>query len=477
MNPYMPLTAFVPDGEPRVFFHNGGERLFVYGSRDDRVTGYCGYGHDAWSAPVDNLTCWTHHGEIFNVRQIMDLGYGVMDDQHLGAPDCVYNPKTKKYYLYVFLGCGEPKTNNKVWVASSESPAGPFTDPKMCEWPHRGHGLAFDPAVLVDWDGKDINNLRVYAYWGFCKGNNFRAEIDSDDMRTVIEGTLHTPPPVPGSSNSYDEPGIPGFFEASSIRKVRDKYVFVYSGSPACILYYSYSDNPLGPWTPGGPIISNASSNMPGGNDHGGIIEVNGRWYINYHRPMPNNFNRMAAIEPVSVTVDENGQVIIPQVMMTSEGVEANGLFAFKRYSAAIVCAREGRFTISGHKRPADGMVEITDIASGSELGYLYFNFGDTPILNNAMTLKVNVKGLSDGVRIEVYMTDISETPQTFTGSKYKIGEIVVNKSDDFYDAFNTMDNTEGHPINLAGKRGIFLKVTHVSGGETCVIREIEFSV
>ena len=30
MNPYLPLTAYIPDGEPRVF--DG--RLYVYGSHD-----------------------------------------------------------------------------------------------------------------------------------------------------------------------------------------------------------------------------------------------------------------------------------------------------------------------------------------------------------------------------------------------------------------------------------------------------------
>ena len=32
MNPYLPLTAYIPDGEPRVF--DG--RLYVYGSHDSQ---------------------------------------------------------------------------------------------------------------------------------------------------------------------------------------------------------------------------------------------------------------------------------------------------------------------------------------------------------------------------------------------------------------------------------------------------------
>lgn len=103
-NPILPPTAFIPDGEPHVFEYKGEQRLFVYGSRDERITAFCGYGHDVWSAPVNDLNKWTNHGEIFNVRQVQDIGYGIIDEQHFGAPDCVYNPITKKYYLYTFLG-------------------------------------------------------------------------------------------------------------------------------------------------------------------------------------------------------------------------------------------------------------------------------------------------------------------------------------------------------------------------------------
>ena len=33
-NPYMPLWEHVPDGEPRVFEHNGEKRVYVFGSHD-----------------------------------------------------------------------------------------------------------------------------------------------------------------------------------------------------------------------------------------------------------------------------------------------------------------------------------------------------------------------------------------------------------------------------------------------------------
>lgn len=60
MNPYLPLTAYIPDGEPRVF--DG--RLYVYGSHDlaGGEKGFCPGDYEVWSAPVDDLGRWTCHG-------------------------------------------------------------------------------------------------------------------------------------------------------------------------------------------------------------------------------------------------------------------------------------------------------------------------------------------------------------------------------------------------------------------------------
>ena len=44
-NPYLPLWEYTPDGEPYVFDDPdlpGKKRVYVYGSHDSMVTGYCG---------------------------------------------------------------------------------------------------------------------------------------------------------------------------------------------------------------------------------------------------------------------------------------------------------------------------------------------------------------------------------------------------------------------------------------------------
>ena len=87
-NPYMPLWEHVPDGEPRVFEHNGEKRVYVYGSHDTEIKHYCGRDYVVWSAPVDDLTDWTYHG----------VAYKTHYDSVLYAPDVVKKGDT--YYMY-----------------------------------------------------------------------------------------------------------------------------------------------------------------------------------------------------------------------------------------------------------------------------------------------------------------------------------------------------------------------------------------
>ena len=160
-NPYMPLWEHVPDGEPRVFTHQGEARVYVYGSHDTERTQYCGRDYVVWSAPVTDLTNWKCHGTCYRAE----------DDSVLYAPDVVRKGDT--YYMYA-----AERKGSRIMVAQSDKPWGPFTDPVETQ-------LGFDPGILVDDDG------RVYAYWGFCKA--YCAELN-DDMATIRPGTLRENP-------------------------------------------------------------------------------------------------------------------------------------------------------------------------------------------------------------------------------------------------------------------------------------------
>ena len=419
-NPYLPLWEHIPDGEPYVFEdpdQPGKYRVYIYGSHDSRITDYCGREQVVWSASVDSLNNWRYDGEILAVSKNAK-GELINKDSLadvLFAPDVALvtdKDGKKTYYLYP----NDQHGGRNGLIAKSDRPDGPF---EVCNWskndPNATDGvLAFDPGVFVDDDG------RVYGYWGFGESNG--AELDPATMATVKPGTKIVNHMISG----YKEPGQFRFFEASSIRKIKDKYVFIYSrfteegefGLPTTnyTLAYAYSDKPLGPWTYGGTIIDGRArekdeqgnviaSATPDGNTHGSICEINGQWYVFYHRQSGlNEFARQAMVAPITVKVEEGegGKVEISEGEYTSEGFALNGLNPLERHSAGICCWYTGP-KVAIHEWPNNtfygSYVEasygtddkfaapydirnntnyVVNNTDGSIVGYKYFNFDAT---------------------------------------------------------------------------------------------------
>ena len=499
MNPLLPGTAFIPDSQPHVYDYHGQQRVFIYGSRDERVTAFCGYGHDVWSAPVDDLTQWTNHGEIFTVKQVQDIGFGIVKEQHFGAPDCEYNPVTKKYYLYTFLGMpyktdgreapapGSPAYvpgfadfGPKAVMAVSDSPAGPFLHPVMCDWPAANPMGAFDPGVLVD--PQPNGSVRVYAFWGAQAGDRW-AELDPADMHTIIDRQSRRP-----DRNAW-HPTLTGkaiqgstLFEASSIRKVAEgKYVYIYSAhEDRSALTYCYADNPAGPWTYGGRIVDN-SMGWNGGNGHGGITEINGKWYVFYHRATTNDYNRQAMAEPIDLTI-QGDKIVIPHVEMTSEGVETNGLDAFRRYNAGVACYHNNHVRIDGRARNPDGLNPLVGInQTGTVIGYKYLNFGETPVTDaDRLKLKLNVELLAD-TPVSVLIAPAGEVDQP--SSRVEIAKFnlqyYVHADGRFDEAVIPIPGLDANVAlravgGLKGKLAVYLSFDGT--GDMCQLKEIEFA-
>ena len=93
VNPILPSWEYIPDGEPHIF----DDRVYLYGSHD-RFNGddYCLNNYVCWSAPVDDLSNWCYHGQIYDIcsdplnEEGKYCGY---------APDCCKGPDGR-YYLY-----------------------------------------------------------------------------------------------------------------------------------------------------------------------------------------------------------------------------------------------------------------------------------------------------------------------------------------------------------------------------------------
>jgi len=445
-NPYLPMWEHIPDGEPRVFEYNGEQRVFIYGSHDTLKTEYCGKDQVTWSAPVDDLTNWTYHGVIFES----------IDGSNLYAPDVVKKGDT--YYLYA-----AQQNGGEIYVATSKSPAGPFTDPKRSY-------IGFDPGVLVDDDG------RVYAYWGFSK--QYCAELE-DDMITIKEGTIRENvikhaitdwSPDDGADDPED-----AFFEASSPRKVFGKYVYIYSKryytpQPQYGVYedcngflsYKYSDEPLDNFVMGGDFSFNAGELLDNddgtktmtyrwGNNHGSIVEINGQWYVFYHRQTGvNEYSRQAMLEPIDVAMDKNGKIFIGKITydedgepiasepveMTSQGAHVNGLDSRKLISAGYAChlfggkkggangGQGGAYILPVYEKDDTISAPIVDITSTITAGYKYIQFGET----SPSTVTAEIKALADitvNVRIDSYQGEIIATFDMKKGDEKATAELI----------------------------------------------------
>ena len=509
-NPYMPLWEHIPDGEPYVFEdpdQPGKYRVYVYGSHDNLVDAYCGRDQVVWSASVDSLNNWRYDGVIL----VVDKNAKDEPFDSAGTADVLYAPDVtlvtdkdgkKTYYLFP----NDQTGFRNGLIAKSDRPDGPF---EVCNWnkdnPNQVDGvLQFDPAVFVDDDG------RVYGYWGFER--SYAAEFDPMTMATVKPGTEIVEDMISGRNQE----GRFKFFEASSIRKIKDKYVFIYSrfteegefGLPSSnyTLAYAYSDNPLGPWTYGGTIIDGRArekdeqgnviaSATPDGNTHGSICEINGQWYVFYHRQTgTDEYARQAMVAPIEVKVEEgsSGKVEISEGEYNSCGFALEGLDPFERHSAGICCWYTGPKpathewpnntfygsyvaatygsdatvkTAADTWKPAEKYAKPYDLrynsnpvvnnTDGSIVGYKYFNF-DAGRLATKENLTLLLSLIPEGIdgTIEVML----DRPWESQGGK-KIGETEL-KADLEKKQWNVTIgiSNEAKENDLAGKHAIFLK-------------------
>ena len=367
-NPYLPSWEYIPDGEPRVF----GNRIYVYGSHDrSGCDKFCDYRLKVWSAPLDDLSKWVCHGTAFSTRDFRGHKSDVdWTDNELYAPDVV--EKNGKYYLYAYI------VGAKGCVAVSDRPEGPFTLLSKYEYKlekHYDDGTFIDPGVLVDDDG------RVYIYCGYL--GSYMAELDPNDMHTVIDGSYKLdiiPTDAPHS-----------FFEACSPRKINGRYYLIYSPKKGSCLDYAVSDSPTGPFEYKGTIIDN-SADYPGGNDHGSVMQINGEWYIFYHR-MTNGtiMSRRGCVEHIEILPDGT----IPQVEMTSLGFEKS-LDPFIVTKEDTACVLKGGCFIT--ELDIFNRV-ITGIENGAVMGWKYYDFGndDDPY---SIMLKIRGEGCRGAVQI-----------------------------------------------------------------------------
>ena len=549
-NPYLPLWEHLPDGEPRVFEdpdNPGKLRAYIIGSHDLRLDSYCGPDIRMWSAPVEDLTDWRDEGPIFtyHIEDQWDVMY---------APDLVeITQKDGKKVYYLYPHSRGPR--REAMVCKGDRPDGPFTPVNLNEEGTatvEGSLLGFDPSIFVEniTDPKDPDyetGFRAYGFWGFQRSS--AVQLDPATMYSTRPGTKVIPYFIPASKR-YGEIRDPkgtqypalykeqkpedfNFFEASSIRQVGNKYVMIFSGysgpdyglgSTNSTLRYAYGDTPLGPWRSGGVLVdsrgvvlnedgSRLQTTNAGHNTHGSLQEINGQWYVFYHRP-PRGFGfaRQAMVAPVLIKWDETpvaegGKVTIcgydpyapdstwqakasngdtyTGAEVTSEGFQIFGMDPYKYYSAGYACylsngnAMQDAWDIWDNNMPVD-------MNRGDVVGFKYFGFGgldkaqkglkpfagadayDKTFFNLFLTAQTDA-----GFKVEVWL-DGPWDNDTWNGKK--IGEIAVPAGTTTSEVTKyTLDVTDAVKA-LDKKHAIYLKAQGDADGKLCILRGIGFS-
>ncbi len=518
-NPYLPLWEHIPDGKPRVFEdpdNPGKYRYYLIGSHDQRVTSYCGPDIRVWSAPVEDLSNVRDEGPVIKFQ---DPQNGMWDVMY--APDMIevnrFPPEVEKgtvrrtpemkrtireYYLYPHSrGPGR-----EAMVAKGPRPDGPFTIINLADDGRTllpGSIMGFDPGVWIEYiddpADPDYNiGFRAYGYWGFQMSN--AAELDQFTLWSVRPDRQRIRYMLPASSSygnirdpegtTYpylfpdEDPREFGFFEASALRKVGNKYIWVYSGfsgpdygmgSTNSALRFAFADTPLGPWRSGGvlvdsrgPVLNEEGTAIIGGawahNTHGGIQLINDQWYAFYHRP-PRGSNgvRQAMVAPVKIVWDEKpvaqgGRVTIRAynpyadneiwtakdsqgreytgAEYTSEGFHIYGLDPYAYYSAGYACFVTGGI-IQDTWDIWDNNMPIIGVQSGNIIGFKYFGFGGLNRDNKGLKAFEGTKP-GNNTKINLFLTPRTNAPfkvNVWLDGPYdnpvwkgtKIGEIEVN--------------------------------------------------
>jgi hypothetical protein len=284
-----PLVTHMYTADPRA--HVFGGRVYVYPS------------HDIEAGVPEN-----DEGDHFDMRdyhvlsmdrvggEVTDHGVALrLEDVPWAARQLWSNDAAEKdgtYYMY--FPAKDRDGVFRIGVATSPTPGGPFAaEPAPIEG-----SFGIDPAVFRDDDGS------YYMYFGGLWGGQLqRWRTGSYDLTAPRDPADDGPalgPRVarlrddmlgfaepPREIRILDERGAPirqqdrerRFFEACWMHRYQGRYYLSYSTGDTHLLVYATGDDPYGPFTYQGVILTP----VLGWTTHHSIVEFEGRWWLFYH--------------------------------------------------------------------------------------------------------------------------------------------------------------------------------------------------
>jgi beta-xylosidase len=302
-NPVLPGYFADPD----IMFSEKEKKFYLYPTSDG-YTNWSGAHFKAFSST--DLIHWRDEGTILDLKR--DVPWG---QRNAWAPTIVERKMNNDYRYYYYYTAAQ-----KIGVATSGSPVGPFVDSGKplieTKPPGVNGGQEIDPAVFHD----PISG-KYFLYWG----NGYMAAVVlNDDMISFHPDSVQVITPDTT------------FREGSYVIFRNGLYYFFWSEddtrSPNYKVRYGTSASPLGPiQIPEGNIVIQRSD-VRGihATGHNSILKIPGRdeWYIVYHRftyPRGNEmgesagYHREVCIDRLNFSKDGKIMEVVP----TKEGISS----------------------------------------------------------------------------------------------------------------------------------------------------------
>lgn len=317
-----PLVTHMYTADPSAHVFEG--RLYIYPSHDldhdnQLMSNNDGDQFDMEDYHVfsmDNMhTLPVDHGEVLNVKDVP------WASKQMWAPDAAFKDGT--YYLY--FPARDKEHIFRIGVATSKSPAGPFTpEPNYIKG-----SFSIDPCVFMDDDGQ------AYIIFGGLMGGQLEkwqtGQFDPNGKQPrssapalgpriakLTADMLNFDGPAQEISilDKYKASVLAGeedkrFFEASWMHKYDGVYYLSYSTGTMHQIAYATSDKPTGPFIFRGYILNP----VVGWTTHHSIVAFQGKWYLFYHDATLSggvDYKRNIKVAELTFNLDSTIQVIQP---------------------------------------------------------------------------------------------------------------------------------------------------------------------
>jgi len=249
--------------DPDIIYSEKEGKYYLYPTSDG-FNGWSGTYFKAFSST--DLVNWKDEGVILDLKK--DVAWG---PRNAWAPTMVERKVNGTYKYYYYFTAAQ-----KIGVAVSDRPAGPFADSgkPLIDFKPDGvqGGQEIDPAVF-----RDPQSGKYYLYWG----NGYMAGVElNDDMVSFKRDAIVRLTPD-GT-----------FREGTYVIYRKGTYYFFWSEddtrSPEYKVRYGTSDSPLGPIQVSKDNVVIRRNDEVGvlATGHNSVIQVPGKdeWYIIYHR-------------------------------------------------------------------------------------------------------------------------------------------------------------------------------------------------